>query len=381
MTPAARHQAAIEVLETIQSGQATEQALLRWSRGARYAGSKDRAAVRDIVFDVVRARHSCQSFGGGDDGRALVLGLLRMNDIDPATIFTGDGYGPDALSAEEMEQPADAAAQPDVPEFLIASLRDSLGDAFDSYCATLRNRAPVFLRVNTAKATLATAQESLQLDGVQTEAHPNVPTALRVTEGPRRVAQGAAFRDGLIELQDASSQAIVDSLPLAPGMRVLDYCAGGGGKALAMAAQIRGPVDAYDAFPQRMTDLPERSRRAEADIRIKTLPTGPYDLVLCDAPCSGSGTWRRAAEGKWSLTAEALSALFQTQKRILEQAAPLVAPDGTLAYATCSVLKEENEAIIAEFLAENAGWKCDDQHRFLPSDQGDGFFVALLTRN
>ncbi|CAN0591661.1 unnamed protein product, partial [Laminaria digitata] len=194
-------------------------------------------------------------------------------------------------------------------------------------------------------------------DGIIASPHSLSPTALRVSEGARAIARSDAYLSGAVELQDAASQAVVDALPLRPGLSVLDYCAGGGGKALAMAARLAGGrVDAHDAAPQRMVDLPARADRAGADVRIVQKPRGSYDLVFCDVPCSGSGAWRRAPEGKWRLTQARLSELCAIQAGILDQAARLVAPGGCLAYATCSVRGEENAEQVRAFLARAPGW-------------------------
>ncbi|MFZ5961608.1 RsmB/NOP family class I SAM-dependent RNA methyltransferase [Thalassococcus sp. BH17M4-6] len=380
MTPAARVQAAIEVLDRIGDGTPAEQALTNWARGARYAGSGDRAAVRDHVFDVLRTRRSSAARGGGAGGRALMRGRMLLQGVDPETIFTGEGHAPAPLGADELVAGADPDAVDlmDLPDWLIPLFEASLGADARPVADALRHRAPVFLRVNTLKADLDKAQAALSDDGIATQPHDLSPTALEVLENPRRIAGSAAFRDGLVELQDAASQAVVDLLPLRRDARVLDYCAGGGGKALAMAARTGGQVFAHDADPGRMRDLPARATRADAQVVPVPSPTGRYDLVLCDAPCSGSGAWRRAPEGKWALTPDRLQDLCATQAEILDTAQGFVAPGGVLAYATCSVLRDENHAQIAAFLDRTPGWQLAGERQFLPSDGGDGFYLACL---
>ena len=192
----------------------------------------------------------------------------------------------------------------------------------------------------------------------------------------------APYTDGWVELQDAASQAVVDLLPIKPDARVLDYCAGGGGKVLAMAAREAATYFAHDANPARMKDLPDRAARAGADIAVLEPEevAGLYDLVLCDVPCSGSGAWRRSPAGKWAFDQEQLDDLCQTQAGILTTVADFVAPDGVLAYTTCSLLDAENSGQIDGFLSRNPEWQCIENHRFTPLDGGDGFFCALLTR-
>jgi 16S rRNA (cytosine967-C5)-methyltransferase len=183
-------------------------------------------------------------------------------------------------------------------------------------------------------------------------------------------------------LQDAASQRAVLALPLAEGDRVLDYCAGGGGKTLAMGARAGLRLVAHDADPGRMADLPARAARAGLRVRLAAtdeLPgLGPFDLVLVDAPCSGSGTWRRAPEAKWRLTPEALAALTRRQDAILAAAAALVRPGGHLAYATCSVLSEENGDRIAAFCAGHPGWQVAGGLELLPGPLQDGFYLRFM---
>ncbi len=383
MTPAARVEAAIQLLDAIAAGKPSEQALTTWGRTARYAGSKDRAAVRDLVFDAQRRWRSSAALGGGEAGRARMIGLLRGQGQDLDTLFCGQGYGPSALTDAERAagRPPEGAEAWDLPDWLADRFRDGLGAQAQAAALSLRARAEVFLRVNLLRSTLTGAQADLAEEGITTEQHAFVPTALRVTEGARKVARSGPYLAGQVELQDAASQAVIEVLPLRPGLRVLDYCAGGGGKALAMAARMQGgPVEAHDAAPRRMSDLPARAARAGADLRIVADPKGPYDLILCDAPCSGSGSWRRSPEGKWTLTLARLAELGQVQADILDKAARLVAPGGILAYATCSVLQEENTAQVQEFILRAPTFSIAQSRQFLPDSAGDGFFVAVMAR-
>ncbi|MEN9062898.1 RsmB/NOP family class I SAM-dependent RNA methyltransferase [Ponticoccus litoralis] len=383
MTPAARVQTAIEILDRIALGVPAEKALTTWGRRARFAGSGDRAAVRDHVFDVLRRWRSTAALGGGDSGRARMLGLLRMQEAAPEALFSGDRHAPAPLTEAEQVagQTPEGAAALDLPDWLAERFRASLGARAGAVAEALRHRADVFLRVNLLRGDLTAALAALSGEGITAEPHDLSPTALRVTEGARRIARSQAYLSGLVELQDAASQAVVDALPLTPGARVLDFCAGGGGKTLALAARLGGsPVEAHDADPARMKDLPGRADRAGAAVRLRAAPAGSYDLVLCDVPCSGSGAWRRAPEGKWRLTPDALQAVCREQAAILETCAGLVAPGGHLAYATCSVLQEENAARIAAFTADHPAWTAITERQFLPQDGGDGFYVAVLTR-
>ena len=382
MTPAARWAAAASVLDQITAGEPAEKALTTWARKSRFAGSKDRAAIRDHVYDILRCWRSTAALGGGETGRARVLGRLRQIGKDPETVFVGEGYALPPLSEDERNAgyPSNGAEAIDLPDWIYDRLVRDMPDKAHAVAEALRHRASVFLRVNTLKTDLPRAQAALHEDGIVTAPHALSDTALEVLEGARRVAQTEAFRTGLVELQDVASQAVVDALSVAEGMRCLDYCAGGGGKTLALAARLRGPVDAHDADPRRMADLPNRAERAGASVQRVDRPTGTYDLVLCDVPCSGSGSWRRAPEGKWRLTPERLDELTRIQANILDRVAALVRPAGTLAYATCSVLTCENEAQIDGFLTRHTGWSLTKRQRFDLEQGGDGFFVATLTK-
>jgi len=210
-----------------------------------------------------------------------------------------------------------------------------------------------------------------------------VKNALQVIENERRIALSAAYLDGLIELQDTSSQRAITALNLKVGQHVLDYCAGGGGKALAMAAQ-GADVTAHDIDPRRMIDLEPRADRA--DVTIITLTTDrldtvdPFDVVFVDAPCSGSGTWRRNPAAKWDLTSERLQELTEIQSNVLAQAAHFVAPGGLLVYATCSVFDVENSDVVQRFISLNTGYEVVDHAAIRPHATGDGFFYTTLRR-
>lgn len=384
MTPAARAAAAIAVLDDWLGGKPAEQALTNWARGARYAGAKDRAAVRDLVFDVLRARGSCERLGGGSDGRALILGLCRLQGLEPAQIFTGDGYGAPALRLDEEANSADLAMvdpQDDVPAWLLDQLRARVGDDLSLLLAALHQRAPLYLRVNTAKTTRPDCIAQLAAEGVVAQADPRAVTALEVTSGARQVKSTSAYRDGLVEPQDLSVQRAVLAVAW-PNGAILDYCAGGGGKSLAIAALTGEAVFAHDAAPGRMADIAVRAARAGA--RIELLRTrdvarhGPFAAVLCDVPCSGSGTWRRDPEAKWRLTDARLEALRRTQSEILDTAAGLVMARGQLVYMTCSLLFAENEAQIAAFLERHRGWTCEAEAVETPLSASDGFYHAIL---
>lgn len=383
MTPAARISAAIDVLDRILAGEPAEAALIRWARASRFAGSGDRAAVRDLVFDSLRRLRSRAALGGALSGRGLMIGMCRESGTDPATVFSGARFAPAPLVAGEgTPQLMTRTEALDLPDWLAPQMQSDLGRDFVPVAQALRERAPVWLRANPVRADVDTLRAELAKQGIETDPHPDLPTALRVREGARRLSGTDAYRGGWFELQDLSSQRAAAALPLAAGDRVLDYCAGGGGKVLALASRVPAKFFAHDISAERMRDLPVRAARAGADIAL--VPPGEvrgsFDLVLVDAPCSGSGTWRRTPEEKWRLTPERLAELTGIQRDILRAAVPMVRAGGHLAYMTCSVLDAENAAQSDWFTAACTDFFLHARHRFLPDQGGDGFFLALFRK-
>ena len=388
MTPAARIAAAIGILDNILQGTPAEKALTNWARGSRFAGSGDRAAIRDHVFDALRCRRSYGWLGGADTGRGLMIGAVRSSGADPEDFFTGAKYAPTPLMSYERAfrdlRDSPAPVRLDVPDWLWNEIEQSLDSDRNGVLTRMQSRAPVFLRANLAKGSREAAALELMRDGIETEPNRLSSAALRVTANARRIGMSAAYLNGHVEFQDASSQAAVDALPIADGKRVLDYCAGGGGKALAIAARWRCTVVAHDADAQRMRDIPARALRAGANIEIAKASDlnarSSFDLVLCDVPCSGSGAWRRMPDAKWRLTSEMLGELADAQLRILEAAMEFTASDGTLAYMTCSLLDRENRGSIEAFLERNPDWRLAKSRCLTLLEGGDGFFFAHLVR-
>jgi 16S rRNA (cytosine967-C5)-methyltransferase len=380
MTPAARLAAAIEALETFEREDAPADRLLAaWGRANRYAGSKDRAAVADLFYAMLRRRRSLAWPLRADTPRAAAIGLVLAEGGDPAALFDGARHGPAPLTADERAALAEPPPLPpdpvrlDYPDWLDAPLRASLGPAFEASMAALQERAPVDMRVNRLKVDLATARVALAEDGVEAAPVPGAPLCLRAAPGAR-VVRSRAYAEGLVELQDAASQRAALFAEAQPGETVLDFCAGGGGKTLALAAELggRGRVIAWDAAPARMKDLPARAARAGAEIGIADAPAlealrGGCDLVFVDAPCSGSGAWRRDPGGKWRLTPERLAALRAQQAAVLAEAAAFAAPGGRILYVTCSLLADENAP------PAPSGWAVARRLALTPADGADGF--------
>jgi 16S rRNA (cytosine967-C5)-methyltransferase len=385
MTPGARLAAAIGILDRILDGEGAEPALIRWARQNRYAGSGDRAAIRDIVFDGLRRKRSAAALGGVMSGRGIVLGLVLQQGQDPDTLFTGTGYAPPVLSGAErqvIERPVGASpdVEHDVQDWVWDILCADHGEAAPAIAQALRDRAEVHLRVNLAQADRDTARVRLSEQGIETAPHPLAHTALRVIGPDRKLRQSAAFQTGLVEFQDAASQHAVTALGPLKGLTVLDYCAGGGGKSLAVAA-AGARVTAHDAAPDRMSDLADRAARAGARIDVcppDRLEAGRrFDLVLVDAPCSGSGAWRRSPDAKWRMTPGDLSAYVALQGQILNKAVQYCRPGGRLAYATCSLFRAENAAQAARASSELPLRLLHDR-QLTPLDGGDGFYISVF---
>lgn len=396
MQLAARYAAAIEILDDILAGAPAEKALTRWARGHRFAGSKDRAAIRDHVFDALRTRRSSAALGGSETGRGIVIGLCRRQGVDLSSVFSGEGHAPSPLTEQEQSlefETVDAhlralppAERLDCQDWVFERFSIQLGDGSEKILAGLQNRAPVFLRVNTLKGTPDDARDMLAQDGIIVTQVTDFKNALDVTENARKIRLSNAYLSGLVELQDISSQSSVSDLNIPSNARVLDYCAGGGGKSLALAAHSARPpaIYAHDIEAARMRDLPDRAARAGANI----LPVGsdelaalaPFDVVFVDAPCTGSGTWRRTPDSKWRLTEDDFENYCRTQAELVEKTAHLVVHGGMLVYATCSLFREENEDQIDGFLRSHADWVQISSIRADGETGGDGFYHAVIQR-
>jgi 16S rRNA (cytosine967-C5)-methyltransferase len=429
MTPGARVSAAIEVVAEIAARRRpAADALKDWGLAHRFAGSGDRAAIAGLVYDTLRRKASAAFVMGTDTPRAAVLGMLRLErKLDAAAIAKladGARFAPAPLSEEECARldAADLAGAPpwvagDYPEWLDAALARVFGDERAAEGAALASRAPLDLRVNALKGE----REAAALADLAPVPTHWSPVGLRIVlaadaKSPAIHAE-PAFIKGLIEIQDEGSQLAALLAGVKPGEQVVDLCAGAGGKTLALAAAMenRGQIYATDLDKRRLAPIHARLARADArNVQVRTPAAhgdavadlaGRADLVLIDAPCTGTGAWRRNPDAKWRVRPGALAGRLKDQAAALDRAAPLVKPGGRIAYVTCSVLAEENGDQVRGFLArhrefslvppaEVAGALGERAFMFrravLMSDEGllmtprrtgtDGFFVALLRR-
>jgi 16S rRNA (cytosine967-C5)-methyltransferase len=395
MTPAARLQAVIEILGEPGSRPLDRQ-LKDWFRGHRFAGSKDRYAITEQVYDIVRHRARYAHRMGAQDSRTLAISAVLAAGRDPEAVFTG-GYGPPPLTAEERAAiarapaPAPSWVTHEYPPWLEEELTRAFGPRLAEEMAAFRMRAPVDLRVNTLKATRAEVLGILRADGFDCEISAVLPDALRCAPGVNLTAH-RLYASGAFEIQDWAAQRAVVLSDARPGMRVLDLAAGAGGKSLALAAamQNRGSLLAFDDKPERLAPLAARAARAGASIiavaRQRGGPlwgNGRFDLVFLDVPCSGSGTWRRQPELKWRLTPERLAELQGIQNWLFADAARHTAPGGKLVYATCSILPRENEDRVDTFLAAHPLFRRaqPDFHASPAASASDGFYAAFLRRD
>ncbi|PTM42868.1 RsmB/NOP family class I SAM-dependent RNA methyltransferase [Bosea sp. 124] len=398
MTPAARISAAIEVLdEIIQRRRPASDALKDWGLSRRFAGSKDRAAIASLVYDALRRKSSSAFAMGAETPRALVLGMLarlRGHSVEEiAALCSGENHAPLPLSADERASLStlafDGAAdwiRADVPEWLWPAFATGFGSDAVGEGQALAGRAPIDIRANRLKTTRAALTAELAHAAPETGALS--PDALRFQpghdgRGPSLQAEPAFFAGGF-EIQDEGSQLVTLLAGARPGQTVIDLCAGAGGKTLALAALManQGRLFATDLDSRRLAPLHERLARSGASIVEIRIPRsrghepladveGQADLVVVDAPCTGSGTWRRNPDAKWRVRPGALAERIKDQAEVLARAGRLVRPGGRIAYVTCSVLPEENDGAVSAFLARHAGFSPVPLAQVLASEEGD----------
>jgi 16S rRNA (cytosine967-C5)-methyltransferase len=430
MTPAARLSAAIEIIATIEAQRIpAAQALKEWGTAHRFAGSGDRAAISGLVWDVLRRRASSAYLMGSETPRARVLGMLKLErglDADAiAALCDGGRYAPEPLSeaeraalASDSLQGAPAHIAGDYPEWLDDQLAAVFGDDRVAEATAMASRAPLDLRVNTLKAKREKVLGSLKHLGAQPT--PWSPLGLRIELGADARNPGIHseedFVKGAVEVQDEGSQLAALFSAAKPGEQVIDLCAGAGGKTLALAAMMQGKgrLIAADRDKRQLAPIHERLSRAgvhNAEVRAPKGEAEPLadikaaDLVLIDAPCSGTGTWRRNPDAKWRMRPGALEVRLKDQVEVLDRASAMVKPGGRIAYITCSVLPAENNEQVLAFIArhpefavvppeETASVLWDKAEEFaqaaLRSDEGwlltprrtgtDGFFVSVLRK-
>jgi 16S rRNA (cytosine967-C5)-methyltransferase len=432
MTPAARLSAAIEILGNIDAQRVpAPNALKDWGTSHRFAGSGDRAGIAGLVFDVLRRRASSAYLMNDDTPRARLLGMLKLerglNAEAVAALCDGEGFAPSALTDAESDaltsrtlDGAPAHIAGDYPEWLDPHLKAMFGDERVAEATAMASRAPLDLRVNTLKAKREKVLASIAHLGAALT--PWSPTGLRIQLGADARNPGIHaeedFIKGAIEVQDEGSQLAALLTGAKPGEQVIDLCAGAGGKTLALAAMMQGKgrLVATDRDKRQLAPIHERLSRAGVHNAEVRTPKGPddtlsdikstADLVVIDAPCTGTGTWRRNPDAKWRMRPGALEVRVKDQIAVLDRAAALAKPGGRIAYITCSVLPQENGEQVGRFLVRHPEFEivspaqtalalgeraADFTAATLQSAEGllmtprrtgtDGFFVSILRRN
>ncbi len=431
MTPSARLSAAIEIIEDILARRRpAADALKDWGLSHRFAGSGDRAAIAGLVYDALRRKASAAWIMGGDTPRAILLGMLRLErGFDAAALARlcdGARFSPHPLSEHERSRLTEATladAPPhvsgDYPEWLDPAFAETFGDERAEEGAALASRAPLDLRVNTLKAERDKVIAALAHLNAQPTRWSQFGLRIALDSEAKNPAVHAepAFLKGLVELQDEGSQVAAILAGGKPGDQVIDLCAGAGGKTLALAAilQNRGQIYATDADKRRLAPIHARVERADVrNVQVRTPKpnldvladvAGRADLVMIDAPCTGTGAWRRNPDAKWRVRPGALDRRLKEQAEVLDRAVALLKPSGRLAYITCSLLEAENGAQIRAFLRRHSDFAIMPpsavsdalgeraflfRRAALLSAEGllmtprrtdtDGFFVAVLRR-
>lgn len=379
-----RLSAAMEIIQDIDTRhRPAADAMRDWGLSHRFAGSGDRAAIGNFVYDALRRRRSAAWLFDSDIPRALVLGAYFLETgAAPQALaadLEGDHFAPEPMSDAELQMVGERLAQdmPDteqanLPSWCEESLKLAFGEAWVREGAALAARPPLDMRVNTLKAHREKVLKALSQTGAT--ASPLAPHGVRIApiEANGRhpnVQAEPAYRKGWFEVQDEGSQIVAELAGAAAGQQVLDFCAGAGGKTLALSARMenKGQVFAFDADKQRLAPIFDRLKRAgsrnvQVVSRLEGLEQqrGQMDLVLVDAPCTGSGTWRRRPDAKWRLTRQQLEARMAEQAAILDDAATFVRPGGRLVYITCSVFREENQNQAEAFINRNPAFRRQD---------------------
>ncbi|MEA5502077.1 RsmB/NOP family class I SAM-dependent RNA methyltransferase [Halotia wernerae UHCC 0503] len=433
MTPGGRIAAAIEILDLVHARKAPADRLASdYFRARRFIGSKDRTAISGLVYGVLRKRAQLEWWLArvregaarvpfAPNGRSWLLAYLAIVETWEAGriehAFSGERYDPQPLQVHEQASIASLAGRSldhpeqsdwvrfNLPPWAAERFTQRFGERARAEMAAMGTEAPLDLRVNVLKGKRDAARKALKEAGITTEATKMSPWGLR-TEERANVMASAPYKAGLVEIQDEGSQLVALLVDAKPGMRVCDFCAGAGGKTLAIAATMenKGQIVACDTSEKRLAGATTRLRRAEVhNVERRLLESerdgwvkkhkGGFDRVLVDAPCTGTGTWRRNPDARWTLVRDEIAELTAKQARILESAARLVKPGGRLIYATCSVLPEENEAQAEAFLAAQSDfapvpvaqvWEKAGEGTTLslsPAKDGtDGFFVAVFER-
>ena len=383
------YQSVIEILDTYLNEAKIDFVLRKWAIKHRFAGSSDRRKIKDIIFDIIRQKKSCEHVGGGFSGRNLLIGYLKLKGTELSSVFDNSKFGPEELTIKEQNINVDFSNlsniyELDFPSWLIPILRRSLLNEFSNVVKALRNRSHIQLRVNLKKISRLNAMKKLQKNNIECEINELCSTALNVLNGAQHILTSPCFENGFVELQDAGSQLVSELIEINYNDKVLDMCAGAGGKSLAIScgAELDATYFAWDINFDRMKDIDARSKRAGVKIEkvIKLSSKSFYNKIIIDAPCSGSGSWRRDPEGKWRLDEDILDNYVKTQKELILKGLKLLAPRGQILYITCSILDIENDKLIDDLISSVLSLRLVKSISLVPSSKSDGFYGAVLEK-
>lgn len=357
-------------------------------------GSKDRAFVAESFYDIIRWKRKLAHYMGEaimpDNIYTLIATYLIYSNYEVPSFDEFKVFDKKKVLARISEPIANPAVEHSVPDWLFDKIKADYGDDTEAILAALNEQADVFLRVNRLKTSARKLIQSLLEDGVHAETVDGLPDALRI-KVRKNLFRTKAFQDGWFEVQDLSSQKVSEALAPEAGMRVLDVCAGAGGKTLHLASLMenKGQIIALDIHEWKLKELRRRARRAGAH-NIETRPIAAKtikrlrdgaDALLIDAPCTGLGVLRRNPDAKWKLDPSFVERITKEQRNILAEYSKVLRIGGRMVYATCSILSEENEKQVAQFLAENAGFSLVSEETLLPHQSGnDGFYIAVIER-
>lgn len=383
------YQSVIEILDTYLNEAKIDFVLRKWAIKHRFAGSSDRRKIKDIIFDIIRQKKSCEHVGGGFSGRNLLIGYLKLKGTELSSVFDNSKFGPEELTIKEQNINVDFSNlsniyELDFPSWLIPILRRSLLNEFSNVVKALRNRSHIQLRVNLKKISRLNAMKKLQKNNIECEINELCSTALNVLNGAQHILTSPCFENGFVELQDAGSQLVSELIEINYNDKVLDMCAGAGGKSLSIScgAELDATYFAWDINFDRMKDIDARSKRAGVKIEkvIKLSSKSFYNKIIIDAPCSGSGSWRRDPEGKWRLDEDILDNYVKTQRELILKGLKLLAPRGQILYITCSILDIENGKLIDDLISSVLSLRLVKSISLVPSSKSDGFYGAVLEK-
>ena len=400
MQEISRAAAAINILDDYLNGYAIEKALKHWFKKNRFAGSSDRRNIRDLVFDILRKRlilyYPFQINEYNENGRILILsylflykkGSFSLDDIKKNKYLSPSIKNDELFILNDINSLIKKAPKNislNYPEFLEKKLLKSLGNNFNAIMELFLKRAPVYLRINQNKINIKEAKIKLENQGILSEICPSSNYALKVVSGEKFIKNSSPYQLGEVELQDLSSQLTTELVQISAEKKILDICAGSGGKSLAIASRLRNKAEifAYDLNNLKYKNLIYRAKKAGARIRILSSRElikyrNFFDIVFVDAPCSGTGTWRRDPKIKWELNDQKLSLLIKNQYILLKQSCSYLKNGGFLIYVVCSLLEDEGDLIIKKFLLEHKNFSKVKAGIFHPINASDGFYFSVL---